>query len=116
MKFLSWKCHSLAVALATTAAVALAAPALAEKPDGGGGPRARQGGGLFDTLFGGSIRYRPVYEPDDAYQQQGAQRAPRAVVKVDAPSYYDYKADPLVRVDFAALKTLPTPEKADFQP
>jgi L,D-transpeptidase YcbB len=116
MKFLSWKCHSLAVALATTAAVALAAPAFAEKPDGGGGPRARQGGGLFDTLFGGSIRYRPVYEPDDPYQQQRAQRAPRAIVKVDAPSYYDYKADPLVRVDFAALKALPTPEKADFQP
>jgi murein L,D-transpeptidase YcbB/YkuD len=114
MRFLTWKCQTLAFALTAASALALAAPALAEKPDGGGGPRSRTGGGsLFDNLFGGPIRYRPVYEPYDPY---AAQRAPRAAPKVDAPSYYDYKADSLVRVDFAALKVLPQPEKADFQP
>src|SRR3954468_13397091 len=99
MRFLSWKYQTLAFALAAASALALAAPALAEKPDGGGGPRSRLGGGgLFDTLFGGSIRYRPVYEPALPQRAQRALRAAVAAPKVDAPSYYDYKADALVRV------------------
>jgi L,D-transpeptidase YcbB len=110
MKILSWKCHSLAFALATASALALTAQALAERPDGGSGARSPGGGSLFDTLFGGPIRYRPIVDPNMPL------RAPREVAapKVNAPSYYDYRADPLVRVDFAALRTLP--EKADFQP
>src|SRR5262249_54073783 len=117
MKILSWKCQSLAVALAAASALALAAPAFAEKPDGGGGPRSRTGrGACCAPLFGGPIRSRPVYAPYDPYLPR-AQREPRgAAPKVDAPSYYDYKADALVRVDFTALKAPAVPEKADFQP
>jgi murein L,D-transpeptidase YcbB/YkuD len=93
-------------------AISLAAafPASAERPDGGPAKRPRaatqdSGGGLFDMLFGGPIRYKPRGEFPDA-----PARTTVAAPKITAPSYYDYKADPLVKVDFSALSaTAPSP-------
>ena len=61
---------------------------------------------LFDMLFGGEQRQRVVREAprDSRRNTERTRSAPRvAAPKVSAPSYYDYKVDPLVRVDFAAL-------------
>lgn len=117
----------VSLTLAAAALVALSGPATAEKPSGGSGFGAgsrkvgtapRSGGNLFETLFGGPLRYRERPELDPA--QQGRARADRpgaAAPRISAPSYYDYKADPLVRVDFTALRALPLqPDKADFVP
>src|SRR5262249_42472732 len=49
--------------------------------------------------FGGRIPYRPRGD----LEPRSSPRAAVAGPKITAPSYYDYKADPLVRVDFAAL-------------
>ena len=74
--------------------------------DGHGDPaRAEREGGLFDALFGGGIRYKPR-NVDPRKVLPRMRRVPRKAVaapKVTGPSYYNYKADPLVRVDFAAL-------------
>ena len=117
------KTNSLSLALAAVALIALAVPAAAEKPDSGSGHAARgrnfgaglrDGGSLFDTLFGGPVRYRPIPEYDPYRQARGRANRP---AKISAPSYYDYKAEPLVRVDFTALRTLSAqPEKAGFAP
>jgi L,D-transpeptidase YcbB len=117
----SGRTGSLSLALAA-ALILLAGPAVAEKPDSGSGSPARSrnlgqaprggGGSLFETLFGGPIRYRPVPEYDP-YRRTN--RPAVVAPKLSAPSYYDYKADPLVHVDFTALRALPPqPEKADF--
>jgi murein L,D-transpeptidase YcbB/YkuD len=61
---------------------------------------------LFERLFGGNrIRHyeefprEPVREAPRQQQQQQRVSAPR----IAGPSFYDYKTDALVRVDFAAL-------------
>jgi murein L,D-transpeptidase YcbB/YkuD len=101
---------------AVAVSLAAAAPASAERPDGGAHarrPAASQngGGGLFDMLFGGPIRYRPRDEFPDAPAKTTTVAAP----KITAPSYYDYKADPLVKVDFGALSA-PAPATVPAEP
>lgn len=64
---------------------------------------------LFDMLFGGGIKkqrgdFPPPPEPKKA--------AP--IQTISAPSYYDYKADPLVRADFSAIVALS--RTATFEP
>ena len=77
--------------------------------------RAEATGGLFDRLFGGGdIPYKPRYYPRETYPDAPPPRRVVAAPKVSGPSYYNYKADPLVRVDFAALLALP--EKVTFEP
>lgn len=58
------------------------------------GVGAAAAGNLFDTLFGGP-RERVVVRPEPV--------EPPPVPTVAAPSYYTYKADALVRVDFRKL-------------
>lgn len=64
---------------------------------------------LFELLFGGGIKrqrgdFPPAPEPKKAVPVQ----------KISAPSYYDYKVDPLVRVDFGAVRALA--RTATFEP
>ncbi|NGO53441.1 L,D-transpeptidase family protein [Allomesorhizobium camelthorni] len=72
-----------------------------------GAPQS-QAQGLFDILFGGGInksrraelpRSPRVHPPRVQRQYRKAVPAP----KITGPSYYTYKADPLVRVDFTTL-------------
>lgn len=64
---------------------------------------------LFDMLFGGSIRERPSgdFPPPPP-------KPKKAAPKISSPSYYDYKADALAKVDFSAL--LATPQPVGFEP
>ena len=76
-----------------------------------------QAANLFDTLFGGPpkkvTRFPPPPPGPKAKQKAKASKsAPRAVIS--APSYYDYRADTLVRVDFSTMAT--TPQPVAFQP
>jgi murein L,D-transpeptidase YcbB/YkuD len=51
---------------------------------------------VFDRLFGGGIKqHRGDFPPPPPAP---AQRAPKPIAKISAPSYYTYKVDPLVRV------------------
>ena len=76
--------------------------------------------GLFEMLFGGGIKHAPQGEfppPPPKYKP----KAPGGGggVKISGPSYYTYKADRLVRIDFSALATAPqpaTPQDAAFVP
>jgi murein L,D-transpeptidase YcbB/YkuD len=82
---------------------------------------------LFERLFGGGIRNQRMedsgYRPrsgrmDDGYYRNGQDyrfgrqptrpvaRKPAAVAKISAPSYYNYKAAALQRVDFAPLAAI----------
>ncbi|RWK54987.1 murein L,D-transpeptidase [Mesorhizobium sp.] len=79
--------------------------------------------GFFERLFGGGVRHsrqgdfplppsrqRPKYKPNAT--------AP-AASRISGPSYYTYKSDPLVRVDFSTLTAAPEPampQDAAFQP
>lgn len=63
---------------------------------------------LFDMLFGGGARHKQRNEfPEPPKVRPQAARKPAAAVKISSPSYYTYKADPLVRVDFSALSAQP---------
>lgn len=82
--------------------------------------------GLFDRLFGGGIRNqrmedggytsRPRRFDDGRYYGDGYRygnrpnrqvaRKPAPIAKISAPSYYDYKAPALQRVDFAPLAAI----------
>jgi len=55
---------------------------------------------LFDRLFGGRIERRQEAPPAPA---PAPKRAAAPAPKVAAPSYYKYKADPLVKVDFSVI-------------
>jgi murein L,D-transpeptidase YcbB/YkuD len=59
---------------------------------------------LFEALFGGGIKKsrRADFPPPPRVHRETRKAAPAA--KISGPSYYTYKADPLVRVDFAALR------------
>jgi L,D-transpeptidase YcbB len=69
--------------------------------------------GFFDRLFGGGIRERHYTDeyPGGGYLHERPRReryrqeraAPPPAPTVSAPSYYTYKADPLVAVDFKKL-------------
>src|SRR5262245_26511747 len=82
--------------------------------------------GLFDLLFGGGrVRERaylpqsPRQAPRQEWRRRQYQSPPKrqqrrvAIPKITGPSYYDYKADPLVRTDFGALAAL---RRTGFEP
>lgn len=64
---------------------------------------------LFDRLFGNRVpRQQQQVVPPTAVprpQEPVAQAKPAAVKKVSAPSFYNYKAEGLVSIDLAALKS-----------
>jgi murein L,D-transpeptidase YcbB/YkuD len=104
MTILGNAARSLPLALVAASLVIGTAPAKAE-PEGG----------LFERLFGGFVPYKPrYYGPRNAYPDAPPPRRMVAAPRVTGPTYYNYKADPLVRVDFAALRALP--EKVTFEP
>ncbi|MBZ9993635.1 murein L,D-transpeptidase [Mesorhizobium sp. BH1-1-4] len=79
--------------------------------------------GLFDMLFGGGIRHEPKGEfpppPPKHKPKAPAGGGGGGGVKISSPSYYTYKADRLVRIDFSTLATAPqpaTPQDAAFVP
>jgi len=79
---------------------------------------------LFDRLFGGGAVRSPRledsgqqprsgrYNDNGRYYREGDQpdrqrpRKPAAIAKISAPSYYNYKAPVLQRVDFASLASI----------
>ncbi|SFT79397.1 murein L,D-transpeptidase [Mesorhizobium sp. YR577] len=79
--------------------------------------------GLFDALFGGGRVQRMQREefppPPHAERRvpkpkRTATGTPAAVAKITGPTYYTYKADPLVRVDLGALSKITQP--VSFEP
>jgi murein L,D-transpeptidase YcbB/YkuD len=114
MKFLGNAARFLPFALAAASFIAISQPANAERPESVKRPpgKVQSQGNLFDRLFGGPVRYKPRGElpPETGTGSRAVVAAP----KVTGPSYYDYKVDPLVRVDLASLGALP--EKATFEP
>lgn len=69
--------------------------------------------GLFDMLFGGGVKHAPKGEfppPPPKHKPKPKAPASGGGARISSPSYYTYKADRLVRVDFSALA--PTPEPA----
>ena len=80
-----------------------------------------QAQGFFDMLFGGGVkrerRFPPPPRNPSAYQVKKANKAYKrggAVTRISAPSYNEYRADPLVRVDFSSLAS--SPQQVAFQP
>ena len=74
--------------------------------------------GLFDMLFGGGVRHEPHGEFPPAPPKHKP-KVPGGGVKISSPSYYTYKADRLVRIDFSALAAAPmpaAPQDAAFVP
>lgn len=63
--------------------------------------------GLFDMLFGGAGNNRPL-KGDFPPPPQPKKKAPVAAVKISSPTYNNYKADSLVKVDFSTLSTEPS--------
>jgi murein L,D-transpeptidase YcbB/YkuD len=73
--------------------------------------------GFFDMLFGGGVRHgRPPKGEFPPPPRQPRKRAPAATAgaRISSPTYNTYRADPLVRVDFAALSA--GPQNATFTP
>lgn len=97
--------------LATVAMLVLSAPASAERADPPAKrPSASNRSNLLDSLFGGPLRSKP---PEEVQAPPEVRAKPAvAAPRITGPSYYEYKADPLVRVDFASLSALP--QKAAF--
>jgi len=73
-------------------------------------PHPASADGLFDMLFGGNVKRKQRVEDFPAPPK------PRqvAVAKISGPSYYDYKAEALARVDFRKLTD--APQAASFEP
>jgi len=69
---------------------------------------------LFDMLFGGGVRERPRGDFPPPPKPKSKQGKVVAAPKITGPSYYDYKADALVKVAFSALLAAPRP--AGFEP
>ncbi|MER9594683.1 MULTISPECIES: murein L,D-transpeptidase [unclassified Mesorhizobium] len=89
-----------------------------------GAPQA-EAQGFFDMLFGGSVKHgRPKGDfppPPSKYKPKPKVPAGSGggAAQISSPSYYTYKSDPLVRVDFSALAAAPepaTPQDAAFEP
>jgi len=57
---------------------------------------------LFDVLFGGGIKQKPA-KRGDFPQAPPAVRKQVPIARISGPSYYTYKADALMRVDFTKL-------------
>ncbi|QKD03852.1 L,D-transpeptidase family protein [Mesorhizobium loti] len=75
--------------------------------------------GLFDMLFGGGIKHQPQGEFPPPPPKHRPKAPAGGGVKISSPSYYTYKADKLVRVDFSSLSAAPqpaTPQDAAFVP
>ena len=79
-----------------------------------GSPRA-DAQGLFDVLFGGGSHVGPDRLPPRGNSLRGSppSTAPRvrprqraAAPKITGPSYYNYKADSLIRTNFSALASV----------
>lgn len=73
---------------------------------------------FLDMLFGGPIKQRQ--KPQGEFPPPPKKKAPsQPIARIAAPSYNTYKADKLVRVDFAALtvpQTTGATEKVAFEP
>lgn len=70
---------------------------------------------LFDILFGGGLnKSRRVESPQQRPRMQRQYRKAAPAPKITGPSYYTYKADPLVRIDFSALST--ASQTVSFEP
>ncbi|RWC56653.1 murein L,D-transpeptidase [Mesorhizobium sp.] len=69
--------------------------------------------GLFDMLFGGGVKHAPQGEfpppPPKHKPKAPAGGGGGGGVRISGPSYYTYKADRLVRIDFSALTAAPQP-------
>lgn len=78
--------------------------------------------GLFDMLFGGGVKHAPKGDfppPPPNKPKPKVSAGGGDGVRISSPSYYTYKADRLVRVDFSALAAAPqpaTPQDAAFVP
>ncbi|ESY80790.1 hypothetical protein X740_10610 [Mesorhizobium sp. LNHC221B00] len=78
--------------------------------------------GLFDMLFGGGVKHSPKGDfppPPPNKPKPKVSAGGGDGVRISSPSYYTYKADRLVRVDFSALAAAPqpaTPQDAAFVP
>jgi len=106
MKFLGKKATAMPL-VAVAATLALGAPQAGAQ-------------GLFDMLFGGGVRHEPQGEfPPPPKHKPKAPAGGGGGAKISSPSYYTYKADKLVRVDFSTLSAAPqpaTPQDAAFVP
>jgi murein L,D-transpeptidase YcbB/YkuD len=108
MKFLGNKATAMPL-MAIAATLALGAPQAGAQ-------------GLFDMLFGGGVRHEPQGEFPPPPKHKPKPKVPAGGgggVKISSPSYYTYKADRLVRVDFSTLSAAPqpaTPQDAAFVP
>ncbi|TPK60529.1 murein L,D-transpeptidase [Mesorhizobium sp. B2-4-19] len=99
MKFLGKKATAMPV-VAIAATLALGAPQAGAQ-------------GLFDMLFGGGIRHEPQGEfPPPPKHKPKAPAGGGGGTKISSPSYYTYKADKLIRVDFSTLSAAPQPATA----
>lgn len=78
----------------------LAAAILAAGSAGAPSPVSAQG--LFDMLFGGPVRRERAYPPPPP-PPSARRPKPATAPKISGPSYYSYKPDPLVKVDFSGL-------------
>ncbi|MER9138967.1 murein L,D-transpeptidase [Mesorhizobium sp. M0830] len=75
--------------------------------------------GLFDMLFGGGVKHAPQGEFPPPPKNKPKVPGGGGSVRISGPSYYTYKADRLVRVDFSALAAKPgpaVPQDAAFVP
>ena len=80
--------------------------------------------GFFERLFGGGgVRHSPRGDfplpPSRQKPKYKPYAAAPAASRIRSPSYYTYKSDPLVRVDFSTLTAAPEPampQDAAFQP
>lgn len=75
--------------------------------------------GLFDMLFGGGVKHAPQGEFPPPPKNKPKAPGGGGGVRISGPSYYTYKADRLVRVDFSALAAKPepaVPQDAAFVP
>ncbi|TSE13833.1 murein L,D-transpeptidase [Mesorhizobium intechi] len=98
MKFLGKKATAMPL-VAIAATLALGAPQAGAQ-------------GLFDMLFGGGIRHEPQGEFPPPPKHKPKAPAGGGGAKISSPSYYTYKADKLVRVDFSTLSAAPQPATA----
>lgn len=89
----------------------LSALALAVGLSGAVGPAQAEQRFLFDMLFGNSVQRERPREP---VPQQQTRVAP--LPKVSSPSFYTYRPETLVTVDFAALTaSIDEPDDSDFK-
>lgn len=102
MKFLGKKATAMPL-VAIAATLALGAPQAGAQ-------------GLFDMLFGGGIKHQPQGEfpppPKHKPKAPAGGGGGGGGVRISSPSYYTYKADKLVRVDFSTLSAAPQPATA----